>query len=98
MEKILDLTEIPNDLTEESRSIWRGVLGVYQMDNYLYVNLHMALLARQQAMVLMADLEKEGYSINTSRGVRTNPKAMVLNQMMSQFYKGVKQAGIEIKA
>jgi hypothetical protein len=97
MEKLLNLAQIPDDLTEDSKQIWRSILKDYRMDNYLYVNLHMALLARQQAVVLMEELESEGYCTDTARGIRTNPKATVLNQMMSQFYKGIKQTGIELK-
>lgn len=97
MSNSLDLKQIPEDLTEESKEFWHSVTKDYKMDTYLYANLHMALLARQQAMILLKELKTEGYCVTTARGVRSNPKAGILNQMMSQFYKGLKQAGIEIK-
>jgi phage terminase small subunit len=99
LNKDLNLDEIPLNLSEESKAIWRKVQEGYNIDITLYCYLKAALENLDEAKRMTEIINEDGLTVKNKRSgvVKVHPLLSMRDKCYSQFSRNWNLCGLDLE-
>lgn len=95
----LDLSKIPDYLSEKSKAIWKKVVEEYDIDITLYCYLESALKNLDEADRMTEIIDRDGLTITNKRSgaVKVHPLLSMRDKCYTQFGKFWNLMGLDLE-